>query len=88
MEVNKKRLSEIFGVSVRTIQNWQEQGMPVVHCGVAIIPNPAPRSGTSRITTPPVEVLPAAPGKLKHIITGRRLDRETEEVSRYRAARV
>ena len=29
MEVNKKRLSEIFGVSVRTIQNWQEQGMPV-----------------------------------------------------------
>lgn len=33
MEVNKKRLSEIFGVSVRTIQNWQEQGMPVVRGG-------------------------------------------------------
>ncbi|HDS2226981.1 TPA: terminase small subunit [Enterobacter ludwigii] len=33
MEVNKKRLSEIFGVSVRTIQNWQEQGMPVAHGG-------------------------------------------------------
>lgn len=33
MEVNKKRLSEIFGVSVRTIQNWQDQGMPVVRGG-------------------------------------------------------
>jgi phage terminase Nu1 subunit (DNA packaging protein) len=33
MEVNKKRLSEIFGVSVRTIQNWQEQGMPVARGG-------------------------------------------------------
>lgn len=32
MEVNKKRLSEIFGVSVRTIQNLQDQGMPVA-CG-------------------------------------------------------
>lgn len=33
MEVNKKRLSEIFGVSIRTIQNWQDQGMPVVRGG-------------------------------------------------------
>ncbi|MBS6074290.1 terminase small subunit [Citrobacter werkmanii] len=33
MEVNKKRLSEIFGVSVRTIQNWQDQGMPVTRGG-------------------------------------------------------
>ncbi|KEY46641.1 terminase small subunit [Citrobacter amalonaticus] len=33
MEVNKKRLSDIFGVSVRTIQNWQDQGMPVVRGG-------------------------------------------------------
>ncbi len=33
MEVNKKRLSEIFGVSVRTIQNWQDQGMPVARGG-------------------------------------------------------
>ena len=33
MEVNKKRLSEIFGVSIRTIQNWQDQGMPVARGG-------------------------------------------------------
>lgn len=33
MEVNKKRLSDIFGVSVRTIQNWQDQGMPVARGG-------------------------------------------------------
>lgn len=33
MEVNKKRLSEVFGVSVRTIQNWQVQGMPVARGG-------------------------------------------------------
>lgn len=33
MEVNKKGLSEIFGVSVRTIQNWQDQGMPVARGG-------------------------------------------------------
>ncbi|WP_407201000.1 terminase small subunit [Citrobacter freundii] len=33
MEVNKKHLSEIFGVSVRTIQNWQDQGMPVARGG-------------------------------------------------------
>lgn len=33
MEVNKKQLSDIFGVSVRTIQNWQDQGMPVVRGG-------------------------------------------------------
>ncbi|EPL5641267.1 terminase small subunit, partial [Klebsiella oxytoca] len=30
MEVNKKQLSDIFGVSIRTIQNWQDQGMPFV----------------------------------------------------------
>lgn len=33
MEVNKKRLSEIFGVSIRTIQNWQDQGMPFARGG-------------------------------------------------------
>ena len=33
MEVNKKRLSEIFGISIRTIQNWQDQGMPVARGG-------------------------------------------------------
>ena len=33
MEVNKKHLSEIFDVSVRTIQNWQDQGMPVARGG-------------------------------------------------------
>lgn len=33
MEVSKKQLSEIFGVSVRTIQNWQDQGMPVARGG-------------------------------------------------------
>lgn len=33
MEVNKKQLSDIFGVSVRTIQNWQDQGMPVARGG-------------------------------------------------------
>ncbi len=27
MEVNKKQLADIFGASIRTIQNWQEQGM-------------------------------------------------------------
>ncbi|EJZ2846006.1 MULTISPECIES: terminase small subunit, partial [Escherichia] len=25
MEVNKKQLADIFGASIRTIQNWQEQ---------------------------------------------------------------
>jgi phage terminase Nu1 subunit (DNA packaging protein) len=29
----QKQLSDIFGVSVRTIQNWQDQGMPVVRGG-------------------------------------------------------
>ena len=33
MEVNKKQLSDIFGVSVRTVQNWQDQGMPVSRGG-------------------------------------------------------
>ena len=33
MEVNKKQLSDIFGVSIRTIQNWQDQGMPFVRGG-------------------------------------------------------
>lgn len=28
MEVNKKQLADIFGASIRTIQNWQEQGYP------------------------------------------------------------
>ncbi|MBB9201244.1 terminase small subunit, partial [Escherichia coli] len=32
MEVNKKQLADIFGASIRTIQNWQEQGMPVLRC--------------------------------------------------------
>ncbi|HCO7142547.1 TPA: terminase small subunit [Escherichia coli] len=29
MEVNKKQLADIFGASIRTIQNWQEQGIPL-----------------------------------------------------------
>ncbi|EEW1023197.1 DNA-packaging protein [Escherichia coli] len=33
MEVNKKQLADIFGASIRTIQNWQEQGMPVLRGG-------------------------------------------------------
>lgn len=33
MEVNKKQLAVIFGASIRTIQNWQEQGMPVLRGG-------------------------------------------------------
>ncbi|EEZ4313843.1 terminase small subunit, partial [Escherichia coli] len=31
MEVNKKQLADIFGASIRTIQNWQ--GMPVLRGG-------------------------------------------------------
>lgn len=31
MEVNKKQLADIFGASIRTIQNWQEQGMPAYY---------------------------------------------------------
>ncbi len=33
MKVNKKQLADIFGASIRTIQNWQEQGMPVLRGG-------------------------------------------------------
>ncbi len=33
MEVNKKQMADIFGASIRTIQNWQEQGMPVLRGG-------------------------------------------------------
>ncbi len=33
MEVNKKQLADIFGASIRTIQNWQEQGMPLISGG-------------------------------------------------------
>ncbi|EFE7706038.1 Ail/Lom family outer membrane beta-barrel protein [Escherichia coli] len=33
MEVHKKQLADIFGASIRTIQNWQEQGMPVLRGG-------------------------------------------------------
>ncbi len=33
MEVNKKQLADIFGASIRTIQNWQKQGMPVLRGG-------------------------------------------------------
>lgn len=29
MKVNKKQLADIFGVNVRTVERWQEQGMPV-----------------------------------------------------------
>ncbi len=29
----KKQLADIFGASIRTIQNWQEQGMPVLRGG-------------------------------------------------------
>lgn len=36
MEVNKKQLADIFGASIRTIQNWQEQGMPVLRGGGCI----------------------------------------------------
>ncbi|GHL50005.1 hypothetical protein ECZU29_48550 [Escherichia coli] len=28
-----KQLADIFGASIRTIQNWQEQGMPVLRGG-------------------------------------------------------
>lgn len=33
MEVNKKQLVDIFGASIRIIQNWQEQGMFVLRGG-------------------------------------------------------
>lgn len=33
MNVNKKRLADIFGVNVRTVERWQEQGMPVASGG-------------------------------------------------------
>ena len=29
----QKQLADIFGASIRTIQNWQEQGMPVLRGG-------------------------------------------------------
>ena len=32
MEVNKKQLADIFGASIRTIQNWQESMMAVNTC--------------------------------------------------------
>ncbi|HAI2323600.1 TPA: terminase small subunit [Escherichia coli] len=31
MEVNKKQLADIFGASIRTIQNWQEGTLPEQH---------------------------------------------------------
>ncbi|EQC3808509.1 terminase small subunit, partial [Escherichia coli] len=43
MEVNKKQLADIFGASIRTIQNWQEQGMPVLRGGGKGMP-PTPSS--------------------------------------------
>ncbi|MEB7100056.1 terminase small subunit, partial [Escherichia coli] len=33
MNVNKKRLAEIFGVDPRTIERWQMQGLPHVSGG-------------------------------------------------------
>uniref|UniRef100_UPI001560A922 terminase small subunit n=2 Tax=Escherichia TaxID=561 RepID=UPI001560A922 len=33
MNVNKKRLAEIFGVDPRTIEGWQTQGLPHVSGG-------------------------------------------------------
>lgn len=33
MEVSKKELAEIFGVDVRTIKNWQDQGLPIASGG-------------------------------------------------------
>lgn len=33
MEVNKKFLSDFYGVNVRTIQNWQDQGMSIARGG-------------------------------------------------------
>lgn len=33
MNVNKKRLAEIFGCDVRTITTWQSQGLPLVSGG-------------------------------------------------------
>lgn len=33
MNVNKKKLADIFGVDVRTITAWQSQGVPLVSGG-------------------------------------------------------
>lgn len=33
MNVNKKKLADIFGVDVRTITAWQSQGLPLVSGG-------------------------------------------------------
>lgn len=33
MNVNKKQLSAFFGVDIKTVQRWQEQGMPIVSGG-------------------------------------------------------
>lgn len=33
MELNKKQLPDMFGVILHTIQNWQDQGMPVSRGG-------------------------------------------------------
>ena len=33
MNVNKKRLAEIFDVDARIIQRWQDQGMPITSGG-------------------------------------------------------
>ncbi|EBQ1114987.1 terminase small subunit, partial [Salmonella enterica] len=33
MNVNKKKLAEIFGCDVRTVTAWQSQGLPLVSGG-------------------------------------------------------
>lgn len=33
MNVNKKKLAEIFNVDARTIERWQAQGLPVLSGG-------------------------------------------------------
>lgn len=42
MNVNKKKLAEIFGCDVRTVTAWQSQGLPLVSGGGKGIPRHMP----------------------------------------------
>ena len=59
MEVNKKQLADIFGASIRTIQNWQEQGMPVLRGGgKGRVPSSVKACAALRITQLFVDIFP------------------------------
>ncbi len=77
MEVNKKQLADIFGASIRTIQNWQEQGMPVLRGGGSRTRALQPYSGMTGYNGIMRDALDARKSRL----SGGRMTKETQSTT-------